>query len=145
MPPCLVPTRWWWPWVSGHFSVSTCSFTVRCVCGVGVFIFFPSWLCCSVKFQNSPQTYLWGVSYCVETSPSRLPPQDRSWSLNLLSLFLSFVFCPTSFWRDCWLSGCLVSSARVQKLFCGSCSTFKWSFDAFVGEKVVSWFYYSTI
>ena len=38
---------------------------------------------------------------------------------------------------DC-LSGSLVSSASIQKLFCGSCSTFKWSFDEFVGGKVVS-------
>ena len=39
------------------------------------------------------------VSCCLETSsPSRLPPKDRSLSLTLLSLFLSFIFCPTSFW-----------------------------------------------
>ena len=30
------------------------------------------------------------------------------------------------------------SSAGIQKLFCGICSTFKCSFDEFVGEKVVS-------
>ena len=40
------------------------------------------------------------VSCCLETSPSRLPPQDLSLSLTLLSLFLSFIFCPTSFWRE---------------------------------------------
>ena len=33
-------------------------------------------------------------------SPSRLPPQDRSPSLTLLSLLLSFMFCPTSFRRE---------------------------------------------
>ena len=43
------------------------------------------------------------------------------------------------------LSGCLVSSTSVQKLFCESCSTFKWSFDEFVGEKVVFPSYSSTI
>ena len=32
------------------------------------------------------------------------------------------------------LSGCLVSSTSIQKLFCGSCSVFKWSFDEFVGK-----------
>ena len=31
------------------------------------------------------------------------------------------------------LSGCLVSSASVQKLFCGICSVFNWFFDEFVG------------
>ena len=43
------------------------------------------------------------------------------------------------------LSGCLVSCTRVQKLLCGNCSEFKWSFDEFVGEKVVSPSYSSTI
>ena len=43
------------------------------------------------------------------------------------------------------LSGCLVSSAIIQKLFCGICSAFKYSFDEFVGEKVVSPSYSSTI
>ena len=36
------------------------------------------------------------------------------------------------------LSGCLMSSASIQKLFCGICSAFKCSFDEYVGEKVVS-------
>ena len=31
---------------------------------------------------------------------SRLPPWDRSLSLTLLSLFLFFIFCPTSFQRQ---------------------------------------------
>ena len=30
----------------------------------------------------------------------RLPSRDGSPSLTLLSLFLSFIFCPTSFWRQ---------------------------------------------
>ena len=42
-------------------------------------------------------------------------------------------------------SGCLVSSASVQKLFFGVCSAFSYSFDEFVGEKVVSPSYSSTI
>ena len=40
-------------------------------------------------------------------------------------------------------SGCLVSSASVQKLFCGIYTEFKCSFDEFVGEKVVSLSYSS--
>ena len=43
------------------------------------------------------------------------------------------------------LSGHLLSSASIQKLFCGSCSTCRGSFDVFVGEKVVSPSYSSTI
>ena len=33
------------------------------------------------------------------------------------------------------LSGCLVSSASVQRLFCGICSAFKYSFHEFVGGR----------
>ena len=41
------------------------------------------------------------VSWCLETSPLlQLPSWDGSTSLTLLSLFLSFIFCPTSFWRQ---------------------------------------------
>jgi len=42
-------------------------------------------------------------------------------------------------------SGCLMSSAGIQKLFCGIYSAFKCSFDEFVGEKVFSPSYSSTI
>ena len=41
--------------------------------------------------------------------------------------------------------GCLMSSASIQKLFCGIYLAFKCSFDEFVGEKVVSRSYSSTI
>ena len=43
------------------------------------------------------------------------------------------------------LFGCLVYSASVQKLFCGISLAFKCSFNEFVGEKVVSLSYFSTI
>ena len=46
---------------------------------------------------------------------------------------LSYLLSKTT---DC-LSGCLMSSASIQKLFCGFCSAFKCSFDEFVEEKVV--------
>ena len=42
-------------------------------------------------------------------------------------------------------SGCLMSSASIQKLFCEIYSAFKCSFDEFVGEKVVSPPYTSAI
>ena len=42
-------------------------------------------------------------------------------------------------------SGCLMSSAGLQKLFCGIYSAFKCSFDEFVREKVVSLSYSSAI
>ena len=57
---------------------------------------------------------------------------------SFVSLFifyiLSYLFSKT---MGC-LSGCLMFSASIQKLFCGICSAFKCSFNEFVGEKVVS-------
>ena len=53
-------------------------------------------------------------------------------------------------WSDLFLktmvcfSGCLMSSASIQKLFCGVCSA-KCSFEEFVREKVVSPSYSSAI
>ena len=51
-------------------------------------------------------------------------------------LFLKIMIC---------FSGCLMSSASIQKLFCGISSALKCSFDEFVWEKVVSLSYSSTI
>ena len=42
-------------------------------------------------------------------------------------------------------SGCLMSSAGIQKLFCGIYLAFKCSFDEFVGKKVFSLSYSSAI
>ena len=53
------------------------------------------------EIPKSPTDTPVRVSYCVGTSPPFwLPPQDGALSLNLLSQFLSFIFCPTSFWKD---------------------------------------------
>ena len=61
---------------------------------------------------------------------------------------LSFVFYIFSYLLSktmgCF-SGCLMSSAGIQKLFCGIYSVFKCSFDEFVLEKVVSPSYSSAI
>ena len=82
----------------------------------------------------------------------RLPPPPhlgmghRPYLFCLSFYLLYFVLPPfKDSWRPSCLSGCLVSSASLQKLFCGICSAFKWSFDEFVGEKVVSPSYSSTI
>ena len=49
-------------------------------------------------------------------------------------LYFSYLFLKTMI---CF-SRCLMSSAGIQKLFCGICSALKCSFDEFVGETVVS-------
>ena len=76
----------------------------------------------------------------------RLPSWDGAPSLPLLSLFLSFIFFSYLLSKTMGhFSGCLMSSAGSQKLFCGIYSVFKCSFDGFVGEKVISPSYSSTI
>ena len=70
------------------------------------------------------------------------------WSSVPTSFLSHFVFYIFSYLRSktmgCF-SECLMSSAGIQKLFCGIYSAFKCSFDEFVGEKVVSPSYSSTI
>ena len=74
----------------------------------------------------------------------RLPSWDESPSLPLLSFYLYIFSYFLSKTMGC-LSGCLMSSASIQKLFCGICSVFKCSFYEFVVEKVVSPSYSSAI
>ena len=61
--------------------------------------------------------------------------------VSLIFYFLSYLLSKTMG----GFSGCLMSSASVQKLFCGVCSAFKCPFNEFVGEKVVSPSYSSAI
>jgi hypothetical protein len=72
-------------------------------------------------------------------------PLLRMDSQNPLSPFLSLSFALPHFSRLACLSGLLASSPRVQKMFCGNCSTYRLSFDVFVREKVVSPSNFSTI
>ena len=64
---------------------------------------------------------------------------------SFVSLFIFYVFSYLLSKTMGCFSGCLMSSASIQKLFCGICSAFKCSFNEFVGEKVVSPSYSSTI
>ena len=65
-------------------------------------------------------------------------------SLFWLFFCLLYFFLPPFEDLGCF-SGCLMSSAGIQTLFCGIYSTFKCSFDEFVGEKVFSPSYSSAI
>ena len=85
------------------------------------------------------------VSWCLKTSVLRLPSWDGSLSLPLFSLFIFYILSYLLLKTLGCLSGCLMSSASIQKLFCGICSAFKCSFNEFVGEKVVSPSYSSAI
>ena len=80
------------------------------------------------------------VSWCLETSLFLKTPFP-GWSSIPTSFVSLFIFCIFSYLLSKTLgcfSGCLMSSAGIQKLFCGIYSAFKCSFDEFVGEKVVS-------
>ena len=89
---------------------------------------------------------VWNHLFLKFPSWDRLPFPGRS---SLPTSFVSFfVFCIFSYLllktMICF-SGCLMSSASIQKLFRGVCSALKCSFDEFVREKVVSPSYSSTI
>ena len=93
------------------------------------------------------------VSWCLETSLFlRLPSRDRTpflgWSslpTSFVSFFVFYIFSYLFLKTMICFSGWLMSSASIQKLFCGIYSAFKCSFDEFVGEKVVSLSYSFTI
>ena len=87
------------------------------------------------------------VSWCLETSLFFKTPfpgqiyECTSFVSPFIFYILSYLLSKT---MGC-LSGCLMSSASIQKFFCGICPAFKCSFDAFVEEKVVFPSYSSAI
>ena len=83
---------------------------------------------------------------------SRFPFQDGipfpGWSslpTSFVSFFVFSIFSYLFLKTMICFSGCLMSSASIQMLFCGVCSALKCSFDEFVREKVVSPSYSSAI
>ena len=64
---------------------------------------------------------------------------------SFVPFFVFYIFSLPPFEDLGCFSGCLMSSAGIQKLFCGIYSAFKCSFDEFVGEKVFSQSYSSAI
>ena len=64
---------------------------------------------------------------------------------SFVSFFIFYIFSYLLLKTMACFSGYLMSSASIQKLFCGIYLAFKCSFDEFVGEKVVSPFYSSAI
>ena len=103
-----------------------------------IYLFFPPGF---VTFCGSKACHRVGsesVSWCLETSLFfKTPFPGRS---SIPTSCLSFVFYIFSYLllktMGCF-SGCLMSSASIQKLFCGIYSAFKCYFDEFVGEKMI--------
>ena len=112
-----------------------------------VYLFFSP---CYVALCASKAQHRFGsekVSWCLETSLFFKTPFLGRISIpsSFVSLFIFYIFSyHLSKTMGCF-SGCLMSSAGIQKLFCGIYSAFKCSFDEFVGEKVFSPSYPSAI
>ena len=112
------------------------------ICGfylfIYLFIYLSSQLCYPLRFQNSPQTHQW-EGFLVFGNFSFTTPSLEWVSIPdyfvFFFIFYILYYLPSKT-MDC-LSGCLVSSASVQKLFCGICSVFKWPSMKFWGRK---WF-----
>ena len=111
------------------------------------FFFFLSQLYCPLRFQNFSQTRWWEGFLVFENFSSFTPPSPGWVSIpnSFISLCVFYILPYLLLKRMGCPSGCLVSSAGIQKLFCRSCSAFKWFFDEFVGEIVVSLSYSSAI
>ena len=80
------------------------------------------------------------VSWCLETYLFFKTPFPL-WSsipTSFVFLFIFYIFSYLFLKTMGCLSGCLMSSASIQKLFCGIFSVLKCSFDEFLGKKVVS-------
>ena len=147
-PPCLAQP----PLASGGCGHLRCfsagGVTIgHVICGFSLFIYFSSQLCCPLWFQDSPQTWQWEC-FLVFGNFSLFKTPFLGWSsvpTSFVSVFVFYIFSYlVSKTMGCF-SGCLMSSAGIQKLFCGIYSAFKCSFDEFVGEKVVSLSFSSTI
>ena len=90
--PCSTPTCWW--------CMQALRIAVMCIIYV-FYLFFPPGYVALWNSKTPHRPAGERVSWCLETSPLlQLPPQDGSVSLTLMSLFLSFIFCPTSFQRQ---------------------------------------------
>ena len=72
-------------------------------------------------------------------------PGRSSLPTSFVSFFIFYIFSYLFLKTMICFSGCLMSSASIQKLFCGIYSVLKCSFDEFVREKVVSPSYSSAI
>ena len=138
MPPCPAPT---WLVVDtgvcaspplGKLPLGTQSV------GFNYLFIFSSCLCFPLRFQGSPQTRQWEFPGVWKPLFFKTPfPGWSSIPTSFVSLFIFYIFYYLLSKTMGCFSGCLMSSAGIQKLFCGIYSALKCSFDEFVGEKVV--------
>ena len=111
-----------------------------------IYLFFPP---CYVALCVSKARHRLGresVSWCLETSLLKIPfPEQSSLPTSFVSFFVFYTFSYLFLKTMVCFSGCLMSSASLQKLFCGVFSALKCSFEEFVREKVIFPSYSSAI
>ena len=92
---------------------------------VGFFLSFSSPLCYPLIFQNSPLACQWEcfLVFGNFSFKTPVPGQISVPTLICLSFSLLYFFLPAFKTTRC-LSGSLMSSSSIQKLFCGICSAF---------------------
>ena len=90
--------------------------------------------------QGSPQSHQWECFLVFANFSLFKTPflGQSSFPTSFVSFFVFYIFSYLFSKTMSCFSGCLLSSAGNQKLFCGIYSALKCSFDEFVGEKVVS-------
>ena len=89
---------------------------------------------------------VWKPLFLRVSSQDGIPfPGRSSLPTSFVSFFIFYIFSYLYLKTMICFSGCLMSSASIQKLFCGIYSVLKCSFDEFVREKVVSPSYSSAI
>ena len=142
-PPYPAPARSWQTKASGllfHWELWLGAYSV------GIFVLSPSYVALwDSKLPTDSQVRgfpaVWKLLLLHESLPRTVSVPNC-----FASLFVCYILSYLLLKRMGFLSGSLVFSASVQKLFHGSSSAFKWSFDEFVvGEKVVSQSYSSII
>ena len=117
------------------------------ICRFYLFIYFSSLLCCPLFFQGSAQTRQWECFLVFGNfSLFKTPFPDGAPSLPLLSLFLSFIFFPTSFQRQ-WVA--FLGAWCPLPAFTSCFVEFTWRLNVLLmnlwGEKVFSPSYSSAI
>ena len=89
---------------------------------------------------------VWKPLFLRVSSQDRIPfPGRSSLPTSFVSFFILYIFSYLFLKPMICFAGCLMSSASIQKLFCGIYSALKCSFDEFLREKVVSPSYSSAI
>ena len=141
IPPCSAPAGWWQMPAFGlllHWELHLGTHSVDFLFSLPVLV--PS------EIPKLPTDLLMSFPVFGNFSSFTTPSPGRVSVLNsLVSLFVFYILPYLLLKRVGCLSGCLVSSVSIQKLFCGICSALKCSFEEFVRETVISPSYSSAI